>query len=68
MQDIVERATDIGVLLGLSGLDVLDGNPVLLNPYQDLSNDVFWAVAYSYGPRLAAPLDTPVKAQDYTLG
>ena len=30
-------ALDLGVLLGLAGLDVLDDNPMLLNPFHQLS-------------------------------
>jgi hypothetical protein len=36
---------DIDVLLRLSGLDMLDDNPMLLNPNQQLATDLFRAVA-----------------------
>lgn len=32
---------DIGVLLGLTGLDVLNGNALLLSPYSERLADVF---------------------------
>jgi hypothetical protein len=48
---------DVGVLLGLSGLDVLDGDAVFLGPYQQLATDVFRAVVHPYDAGLAAPFD-----------
>jgi len=38
-------ALDIGVLLGLSGLDMLDGDTLLRSPYSERLADVFGAVA-----------------------
>ena len=37
MPDRAVAALDLGVLLGLAGLDVLDDNPMLLNPFHQLS-------------------------------
>jgi hypothetical protein len=54
------RAVDIGVLLRLAGLDVLDCNPMARSPYQQLFADVFWAVIDPNGGRLAAPFDDAV--------
>ena len=39
---------DIGVLLRLSGLDMLDDNPMFLSPNQQLAADVFRAVVDPY--------------------
>jgi hypothetical protein len=49
-------ALDVGVLLWLAGLDVLDSNSLFLSPYQQFATDVFWAVVEPYGAGLAAPL------------
>ena len=62
MQGIVCRATDVGVLLRLAGLDVLDRDAPLLSPDHQLATGVFWAVLYPYRPGFAAPLDDPVQA------
>ncbi len=48
---------DIGVLLRLSWLDMLDDNPVFLSPNQQLTTDVFRAVVDPYGAGLAAPIE-----------
>ena len=45
MSDGAVVAFDIGVLLGLAGLDVLDSNPMLLRPFHQLFTDVFGAIA-----------------------
>ena len=36
---------DAGVVPGLAGLDMLDGNPMFLGPFCQLSTDVFRAIA-----------------------
>lgn len=59
---------DVGVLLGLSWLDMLDGDAPVRSPYQQLATDVFGAVVDPNGAGLAAPLDDPVKASDHALG
>ena len=53
-------ALDTGVLPGLAGLDMLDGNPVPRRPFLQLFTDVFWAVVYPYRPGFAASFDDPV--------
>ena len=45
MPDGVVAALDIGVLLRLAGLDVLDGDALFLVPAQQLATDVFGVVA-----------------------
>jgi hypothetical protein len=47
MRDGVVVAFDVGVLLWLSELDVLDGNSLLLCPFQQLAADVFRAITPS---------------------
>ena len=59
---------DVGVLLGLAGLDVLDANSAFLGPDQQLATDLFRAVIDLYGAGLAAPLDDPVQASDDPFG
>jgi len=57
-------ALDVGVLLGLTGLDVLDGYSQFLGPDQQLSTDVFRAVVDPYRPGFATPLDNSVQTAD----
>ena len=57
MPDGAVVALDVGVLLGLTGLDVLDGNTVFRGPDQQLATDVFRAVVDPNGAWLAAPFD-----------
>jgi hypothetical protein len=57
MHGSVCRAMDVGVLLGLTGLDVLDRDAPFLSPYQQLATDVFRAVVHPYDAGLAAPFD-----------
>jgi hypothetical protein len=40
-------ARDIGILLGLPGLDVLDRNALFLGPFSQLFTDVFGAITPS---------------------
>ena len=54
-------ALDIGVLLRLSGLDVLNGYSVFPGPYQQLATSVFRAIIDTNGARFAAPFDTSVQ-------
>ena len=61
-------ALDVGVLLWLSGLDALDGNPLFVGPDQQLATDVFRAVVDPYGAGFAAPFDDPVQAPDDPFG
>ena len=55
---------DVGVLLGLAWLDVLDGDLPLLSPFHQLAADVFGAIVDPYGAGLPAPLDNPIQAAD----
>ena len=61
------EALDIGVLLGLAGLDMLDGYSVFPGPYQQLATDVFRAVVDPDDLWLAAPLDESVMNSVYGL-
>ena len=68
MPDRAVVSLDVGVLLGLARLDVLDCNPLFLGPYQQLATDVFRAVVHPNGAGLAAPFDDPVQAANDTFG
>jgi len=68
MPDDAVVAFDIGVLLRLAGLDVLDGNSMFRRPFHRLFTDVFGAVVDTYGAWLAAPYDDAVKASDDAFG
>ena len=57
MPDGAVVALDIGVLLGLSGLDVLDRDPPLLGPDQQLATDVFGAIVDANSVGLSPPFD-----------
>ena len=61
MPDGAVGALDIGVLLGLAGLDVLDGNTMLSCPFHQLFTDVFGAIFDPNGAGLAGPFDDPVQ-------
>lgn len=61
-------ALDVGVLLGLAGLDMLDGDLPLLGPFHQLAADVFRAVVDPNGAWLAAPFDDPVQTTDDPFG
>ena len=61
-------ALDVGVLLRLTGLDVLDRDAQFLSPDQQLATDVFRAVVDPYGAGFAAPFDDPVQATNDPFG
>ena len=61
-------ALDIGVLLGLSGLGVLDVDAALCGPCHQLSTDVFRAIIDPNYLRPASPLDDPVQAAHHPFG
>ena len=61
-------ALDAGVLPGLIGLDMLDGNPMFFSPLHQLFTDVFRAVVNPNGAWLAAPFNNPIKAPDDSFG
>ncbi len=52
---------DIGVLLGLTRLDVLDGNPLLFGPFQQLATDVFRVIIDPDCPGFSSPFDDAIK-------
>ena len=56
------------VLLRLSGLDMLDDNPLFPGPFQQLSADVFRAVVDTNGARFTAPFHDPVEASNDPRG
>ena len=55
-------ALDLGVLLGLAGLDVQDRDAAFLGPDQQLATDVFGAVVDPNGAGFAAPFHDAVQA------
>jgi hypothetical protein len=61
-------ALDVGVRLGLAGLDVLDRDAPFLGPDQQLVTNVFRAVVDPYGAGFAAPFYNSVKTSDDPLG
>ncbi len=61
-------ALDIGVLLGLARLDILDVNPHFRRPSLKLSTDVFWAVIDPDYQRLAPPFYDLVQVANHPLG
>ena len=68
MPDGAVVSLDTGVLLGLAGLDMQDGNPMFLVPDQQLATDVFRAVVDPYRPGFTTPLDNSVQTADDPLG
>ena len=65
---VLEPMADHGSMQRLSGLDMLDDNPLFPGPFQQLSADVFRATIDSYGARFAAPFDNPVSAPNHSFG
>lgn len=61
-------ALDIGVLLRLSGLDVGQGDALLLGPDCQRGTDVFRAVIDPDRQRFAAPFNDLVQGSDDPLG
>ena len=55
-------------LSGLSGLDMLDGNPLFFCPFQQLATDVFGAIVNTNGAGLSTPFNDAVQAPDDPLG
>ena len=51
------ESLDIGILLRLAGLDVLELNPRLFSPAGDRPTDIFWSVVTSNRVRLPTPGD-----------
>ena len=57
MPDRLVVTLDAGVLLGLSGLDVVEDNAMLSGPDHQRGVDVFRAIVPPDSQRLPAPLD-----------
>ena len=57
-------AFDIGILLRLARLDVLDGNAPGFRPTQQLPADVLRAIVHPDRKRWTPPFDDPIKAAD----
>jgi hypothetical protein len=55
---------DIGVLLWLTGLDILDPDLLLYRPLQQRAADVFRGVVTTDHPRLTAPFDHLLQRAD----
>ena len=68
MPDCAVVALNVGVLLRLSGLDVLDGNALFLSPFQQLATDIFRAIINPNYSWFSTPLDDPVQAADDPFG
>lgn len=64
MPDGTVAALDVGVLPGLPGLDVLDGDSLLTVLYQSITADAFRASIDPYGAAPAVPFDDAVQASD----
>jgi hypothetical protein len=47
LPDCAVLALNVGVLLRLSGLDVLDGNTLFVSPFLQLATDIFGAITPS---------------------
>ena len=62
MPDSAIVTLNIGVLLRLSGLDVLDGDALFLCPYSERLADVFGAIVDPDHAWFSAPFNDPVEA------
>ncbi|MNR51429.1 hypothetical protein D3C85_1711020 [compost metagenome] len=60
-------ALDVGVLLWISWLDVLQANPVLFRPQNKLTADVLRAVVTTDGLWFATPLDHLIQRTHHAL-
>ena len=54
-------ALNVGVLLRLSELDVLDGNTLFLNPFQQLATDILGAIINPNSFWFSTPFDDLIK-------
>ena len=68
MSDRPVVALDISVLLGPAGLDVGQGDALLLSPGHQRRTDIFGAIVDHDRQRLAAPFDDLVEGPDDPLG
>lgn len=57
MPDGAVAALDVGVLLRLTGLDVLDANSLFLSPFQQLSTDILGAIINPNSAGFSAAFD-----------
>ncbi len=60
-------ALDIGVLLGVSGLDMHQSNFRLFGPVLQCAADVFRAVVHADGQRFTAPANDLVQGSNNTF-
>src|SRR3990167_7171292 len=60
-------AFDVGVLLWISWLDILQANAVLFRPEHKLAADVLWAVVTTDGLWFTAPLDDLIQCAHHSL-
>lgn len=61
-------ALDVSVLLGLSGLDILDRNPMFFCPFQQFSTIIFRAIINPNCSWFSTSFDDPVQAADDPFG
>lgn len=66
--DCAVVSLDVGVLLRFSGLDVLDGDTLLLSPFHELTTDIFRAIVHTNSARFSAPFDDTFQAPDDPFG
>lgn len=60
-------ALDVGILLGLARMDVLDENSSRLSPRQERAADQFWVVVHPNGQGLASSLDDAIQRPHHPL-
>ena len=53
-------ALDIGILLGLAGLYIVQGNVVFSSPGHQCARDIFWPIINPNSRGFATPLDDSV--------
>jgi len=59
---------DIGVLLGLSGLDVFQPNALFLGPLHEFLTYIFGSIVDTNGFGFSTPFDDLVQAPHHALG
>ena len=59
---------DIGILLRLAGLNMLNADLTFFRPRQQFAADIFRAIVDPNSLRLAPPFDNPVQAPDNSFG
>ena len=68
MPDRAVVALDIGILLGLAGLDIGQGYAPLFCPIDQRPADIVRTIVDPNGQGLTSPLNDPIKSADNTLG